>query len=459
LLKKRLYIALSILICCLSSTVLRAQVTFTLTEALITGQGDQAQNQIPSGKFNGFVLGGDIWVKANSSTIPVTSGTSGTSLPLNVARIKVHSITGINIGTINPEITLSTVDQSVASGGITLGGDLFMNYRLVIAGTAWQAGTYNVGLTFSATNTFSRYYTVIVDPYLTMTSNVAATTSINVNSLADFRTNGISSTQTFTYRTSVPTDVTLRAGPNPITFSTTFPKIGDPTLVASAVSAVLTGTAAGSEINLSTSNQPLSVSSGVPVSTTNSSTFTNTLKVSSASLKSNFIQAGTYTYPLTYTISKTSAAQPATLPERTMATTVSIVVPRILEALIPSTGINLNFSNPTHYRDGVTASMPSPITLSSTIPYNVTVRAASNFTLNGNTIPAGVMIVEGASGQTGVNSLTLSTTAQNLISSSAPVIDRAVNLQYRIPSTQTSNLLNKTAGQYAADVIFTITAP
>lgn len=142
-----------------------------------------------------------------------------------------------------------------------------------------------------------------------------------------------------------------------------------------------------------------------------------------------------------------------------MATTATIVVPRLFEAVVPATVINLNFSTPSNYVSGVTAAMPSPITLSSTIPYNVTVRAATDFTLSASTIPAGVMILEGISTQTGVNPLTLSTAAQTLISTSAPVIDRSVYLQFRIPGTQTSNLLNKTAGQYSADVVFTLTAP
>ncbi|MCX2481187.1 hypothetical protein OQY15_18930 [Pedobacter sp. MC2016-15] len=431
-----------------------------MTEANITSQADQVQNGVASGRFNGFVLGGDIWVKANSSTIPVTSGTAGSALPLNIARIKLGSISGINLGTINPEITLSTVDQSIASGGVTLGGNMFINYRLVIAGTAWQAGSYNVGLTFSASDATSRFYSVIVPAYLTQTSTVASTTALNVTSLADFRTNGVTATQTFSYNTSVPVDISLRAGPT-ISFSTTFPKITDPTLVASAVTATLSGTsAAGPQINLSTSNQALSTSSGIPVPVNNTSgTLTNTLRVTPASLQANFIQAGTYTYPLTYTIAKTAAAQPASLASLTMASTATVNVPRLFEANIPATGVNLNFSTPANYTSGVTVAAPAPITISSTIPYNVTVRASSNFTLNATTIPAGVMIIEGASGQTGVSSITLSTTAQTLISSSAPVLDRAVNLQYRIPSTQTSNLLNKAAGQYAADVLFTITAP
>jgi hypothetical protein len=464
LLKKRLHTALSIFLCCFCGSGLRAQVTFNLTESIITNRTDQSQLNVPSGRFSGFQLTGswEIWVKANTSTIPMTTGTAGTSLPLNVARLKLNRIASLSLGAAKPEITLSTVDQSIAQAVLLAGaGDMFLDYRLVVAGTAWQAGTYSTTMSFIPCDPFNRHYTVVVDPYITKTTSVATTATLTVASLADFRTNGISTTQTLAYNTSVPTDISLRVGPGAISFNAnSFPNLGTPTLVPSALSSALTGTYAGSQINLTTSDQALSTSSGIPVQINNlSGTFTNTLKVTPANLKANFVQAGNYVYPLQYTISKTTAAQPAILTAQTMATTATIVVPRLFEAIIPSTGVNLSFTAPSHYTSGVTVVAPAPIAISSTIPYNVTVRASSDFTLGAGTIPASVLTIEGASGQTGVNSVALTTTAQTLISSSAPIIDRAVNLQYRIPNTQTSNLLNKTAGQYAADVIFTVTAP
>jgi hypothetical protein len=443
---------------------LRAQVTFNLTEAAITAQADMAQTNVASGNFNGFTINGswEIWVKSNTTTIPVTSGTAGTFLPLNIARVKLNRVVGIALGFAKPEITLSTTDQSIAQAFLLASsGAMFIDYRLIVAGTAWQAGTYSTTMSFIPCDATVRHYTVVVDPYITVSSAVASTVALTVSSLADFRTNGISAAQTFAYRTSVPTDISLKVGPNPIAFSNNgFPQGANPTLIAPALSAVMTGSLAAAQINLSTSNQRISVSSGVPVQTTNSSgTITNTLKVTPASLKANFVQAGTYTYPLTYTISKTTAAQPATLAEKTMVTTATINVPRLFEAIIPATGVNLNFSATGDYTAGVTVAAPSPINISSTTPYNVTVRASSDFTLGGNTIPASVMTIEGIPGQTGVTPVTLSTTAQTLISSSAPIIDRPVYLQYKIPNTQTPNLLNKTSGQYSADVIYTVTAP
>jgi hypothetical protein len=451
------------LLCCLFSTVLRAQVTFTLTEAIITSQTDQALTNVASGQFSGFGLGGgDIWVKANTATIPVTSGTAGSSLPLNAARIKLNRIVGLNLGSSKPEITLSTVDQSIANAVVlSLGGAMFIDYRLVIANTAWQSGSYNVNLSFSASDATSRYISVVVPAYLTKTSNVAAAANLTVASLADFRTNGISINQTFSYNTSVPTDVSLKVGPGSLSFNAnSLPNLGTPTLVPSALSSVLSGTYAGSQISLSTNDQTISTTSGIPVQPGNTSgTLTNTLKVTPANLRANFLQAGSYVYPLTYTIAKTIASSPSTLTSQTMSTTATIVVPRLFEANVPSSAVNLNFSTPSNYQQGVTAPMPLPISLSSTIPYNVTVRAETNFTLNTSTIPAAAVIVEGISTQSGVNPITLSTSAQTLISPSAPVIDRSVYLQFRIPNTQTSNLLNKAAGQYSANVIFTITAP
>lgn len=129
------------------------------------------------------------------------------------------------------------------------------------------------------------------------------------------------------------------------------------------------------------------------------------------------------------------------------------------ELTIPASTINLSFTTAAAYNQGVTAVMSSPITVSSTVPYSVTVKTSGNFISGANSIPAGVMIVEGIPTQTGIAAVTLSTTAQNLFTSADPVIDRAINLQFRIPNTQTVNLLNKPAGTYNATVTFTIVAP
>ncbi|PIH00828.1 hypothetical protein CS542_03415 [Pedobacter sp. IW39] len=58
-------------------------------------------------------------------------------------------------------------------------------------------------------------------------------------------------------------------------------------------------------------------------------------------------------------------------------------------------------------------------------------------------------------GQTGIRQL-YSASPQTIITSANPTIDRLLNLQYRIPSAQTSNLLNKTAGSYNTTITYTI---
>lgn len=456
--RKKLYIALNIILSCSAALGTRAQVTVTIPAANITGQTDYSVIGT-NGTANAAVFS-SITVSSTTASLPATTSGTASPLPLTPIYIQGNTVASLALGS-TTEVNLSTSPLSIAYAAIALSGAFTVKYRMAIATTAWLAGTYSTNLTFTNVAPVAQSLTIVVPAILTLGTPVATTSSLAVSSLAAFRTGGgVSVANTFNYQATVPTMITLKASGTPFTFTTTQLYNSTPVADANKLSATLSGTnGSGSPINLSTTDQAISIAS-IPVVVTNTTgTLTSTLSISAANLKSSFAQAGTYTLPLVYTIAKTSAAYPPTLAAATMNTSVQLTIPKILELTIPATTVSLNFTTAAAYRLGLTAVASNPITLSSTVPYSVTVTGNGNFTSGSNTIPIGVMIVEGAAGQTGVVSLPLTNASQSLISAANPVIDRAVNLQFRIPSAQTPNLLNKPAGTYSTSITFTIVAP
>lgn len=448
------------MLCCFAVAGSYAQVIVTIPAVNITGQSDYTFTG-SNGTASLLVLGGTIKIQSTTANFPAT--TTGTSAPLalNVVNPKVNSINGLNLLGSASEVILSQTPQAIFTAPVlTTGGALTVNYRIGIAGTAWLAGTYKTPVTFTNVSPATQDLSIVVPALLTLNTAVATPTTLTVNTLSAFRTGGgVSATNTFDYFSTVPTDVSLNSTSSTFSFSTTQLFNSTPVVPVGKLTSLLSGAYAGPAINLSTTAQAISASSSVPVVVTNKNSLSNTLSVSATDLKANFMQAGTYTLPIVYTIAKKSSAYPLTLASITTNSSVQVTVAKMSELTIPVSTVNLSFTTATAYNQGVTTAMPNPITVSSTVPYGVTVKTSGNFISGANSIPASVMIVEGTATQTGISPVTLSTTAQSLFSSADPVIDRAINLQFRVPNTQTPNLLNKPAGTYNATVTFTIVAP
>ena len=136
------------------------------------------------------------------------------------------------------------------------------------------------------------------------------------------------------------------------------------------------------------------------------------------------------------------------------------MVSDLSEIIANQSTVNLTFSTASHYQNGVNQDMPAHLKLSKTTPYNVYVRATSaNFASGVNSVPLNVMRIGPMPGQTGMQTVTLSATAQQLINGADPVIDRSLNIRYSIPASETSKLLNKPAGTYTTNIIFSFVAP
>lgn len=461
MLKKKLHTALSILICCFTAIGTHAQIAVTIPANNITGQLDYTLSAAASGTAGTLGLGGTIKVSSTTANIPATTSGTSSPLPLSVVYIKAISIGGVSLLGSTTEVNLTQVAQTTYATVLGLGGGAFAaDYRMAIAGNAWLAGIYTTPITFTNVTPASPTLAITVPGFITLNTVVTNPTTMTVNALSAFRSGGgASATNTFDYYSTVPTDITLKSTGSTFSFSTTQLFNSTPVVASAQLSSLLSGPYAGSAVNLSTTDQAISTATSVPVVVTNKNSFTNTLSISAANLKSSFAQAGTYTLPIVYTIAKKSSAYPLTLTSGTMNSSVQVTVTKMSELTIPASTVNLSFNSAAAYSQGLTAVMPNPITVSSTVPYNVTVRTSGNFISGANSIPAGVVTVEGIPSQTGITPVQLSTTATALFTGANPEIDRALNLQFRVPASQTTNLLNKPAGTYNATVTFTIVAP
>lgn len=457
MLKKKLYTALSILICCLSAKGTHAQVNLTLLESNISSQSDQTLSKTPSG---GIVASlGGISAKSSNASFSAIAGSTGT-VALGKVYLQAVQIGAITISTGNPLVQLSQTSTSIFSGAGLL-GTVLLDYKVIIAGNFWTAGTYTTPLELTGgVIPGTQALNLTVPDFITMSTNAPATTTMTT-ALSSYRTGGgISATNAFTYYTTLPTLIKLKSGSSNFSFSTTTPKIADPINSASLLSAILTlpASSIGSAITLSTTDQQITSNTGVAITANNLSSATAALSISPAILKANFMQAGTYTLPITYTLSKTATAFNSAK-TATTTSSVQVIVPRLLEMVVSTSDILFNINTTNFYTNGITTAMPA-IVLSSTVPYNVSVKASGDFTSAASaTIPVGTMTIEGISTETGVSSTILSNASQTLISGAAPVIDRNLQLQCRISAAQAANLLNKAAGVYQNTITFTCTAP
>lgn len=436
-----------------------------LPEANISGQTNYVVN-LNSGASPALSLLSAVNVKAASTTLTPTPATlPALALAPNLIGMKVTSIGGVNVLSGANPIILSSVSQNIYFVAVgLLSGIMLVDYTVSPAGVAWAAGSYATTLTFTGSIAPpTPTLTLNVPAYITLNTLVPATTTLNVNSFAIFRSvAGVSAVSGNDYFTTVPTLLSLKAGSSTFAFTTTQPYNQLPaTNSVNLMGAVLSGTYAGSAISLSASDQLLTAATGIPVILTNKSVLSSTLSISGANLKSNFVQAGTYTVPVVYTVSKTASSFPATLPSQTMNSSVQVNVSNLMELIVQDPSVTLTVNTTANYQQGVTTTKPNHVKVSSTVPYNVTVKASSSVlsSSGGVQIPVGVITIEGMTGQTGVTPIVLSASPQAIITSADPAIDRLLNLQYRIPSTQTSNLLNKTAGSYNTTVTYTIVAP
>jgi len=467
LLKKKLYTALSLLACCLTVFSVKGQANannaITVAEANITAQSDViSEDQVIAVVL---LAGGKLTVKSTSSVF--SHNLAGQpSLSLGTLRIKGKNI-GSTALSAQTEVPLSPLEQTIGTGGAVL-ATISVDYRVPTGGTIWLAGTYTANVNYNVAN-FTPFY-MTVPAYITATSVVPASAPITINSFGQFRSVAGASSNNISlgYNTTVPTVIDLKAKTSStFTFTPGFTSSLTFTPVSSSVlKATLSDPTGpvGSPITLSTTDKSLTPPAGLPVILTNKRPSLNTVfNIAGADLLANFVNAGIYKLPVTYTIAKTPAFNIAAT-SKTMDSSVDVTVANMMDISLPTTTIALNFTSQSNYSSGVTAAVTDQVMLSSTVPYNITVKAGTSAFVNASdataTIPLNVMTIEGMSGQSGITPIQLSTSPQTIITNGNPVIDRKLNLQYRIPSAKVlSAIFGKSPGNYNATIIYTIVAP
>lgn len=452
----------------LCSISVQAQITVSLPEANITTRTDY-QASITLGQFNSLItVLPNISIKSNNSTLNNTLGGVGPA-PLNLAHFKLSSIGGISVLGSSTERALSNSNQSLYVAVASLAsGAVLSNLRITTSSFTWVAGTYSTEIALTAPGLLggnamsppNQNFSITAPAFITP-QNTAGTTSIPVNNLSFYRTPaGISGNKVFTITNTVPYMPGLQTGNSNFSFSTTLPYNSLPVTPVSSVSATLTAVPTATPITLSTTAQGLTPVAGLAVPTNNSQTLNYAFSIDATKLKAGFLQAGTYSLPITYTWNKPTTTYPAGALQAQGVGSLEVVVSDLSEIIANQSTVNLAFSTASHYQNGANQDMPAHLKLSKTTPYNVYVRATSaNFASGVNSVPLNVMRIGPMPGQTGMQTVTLSATAQQLINGANPVIDRSLNIRYSIPASETSKLLNKPAGTYTTNIIFSFVAP
>lgn len=448
----------------------RAQVTINLPQANIQGRTDYIES-FTGGQYSFTLLAllPTISTRAINSTSFVST-TGGGTVPLNVTHLKLEKINNLSLLGSSNDVTLSTTDQVLVSSLATVSvaaGPVILNSRFVTANQTWIAGIYKTTLSLTASGILggsitppSQDFSISVPGFISPPASIG-TTSILINDLSYYRAaNGISSNSVIPLSTTVPYIPSIKTGNTQFSFSTSSAYNALPVIPVSTVNTTLTGIANATSGALSTTDQSLTNTSGIAVPTNNNQSLTYSYRIGASQLKTNFVQAGTYTVPLTYSWNKLSSAYPSGSLQAQANGSLSVVVSDLGEIVANQQTVNLAFATANDYKNGVNLNMPAHLKVSKTTPYNLYVRATStNFASGGNSIPLNVLRIGPMAGQGGMNTITLSTTAQQLIQNADPVIDRNLNILYSIPASATSMLLNKPPGAYSANIIFSFVAP
>ena len=462
LLKKKLYTLLSLIYSLMLTSTAIAQVTINLPESSIRTQSDYTAEAIGGPSLNGLLsLVPNINIKSNLANFPISSGaTSIPAVPLSRFFVKIYSIgTLILLGSSVEQFPSNTEAKSIYGGLASVSpGPIKSNYRVQVGGYAWHAGTFSNTIVFSlagllgSIGTPNQLINIVVPPFITM-ETTSADIALNVNTLDQFRSTGVTANGNLNYFTTVNTNIRLKSTAANFSFNKTYPNLPVPVNVSTLLNVKIPTFTA---VNPNTADQNVATNVVVPIGNKNLNAPAYT--ITAANLKTNFIQAGIYTLPITYSI------PPVTTNESTTASVsgnATVNVASMSELIISQPAVKLIFGSANDYKNGVSVTMTNHLRVSSTVPYDITVKAsgATLTSTSGNTLPVNLIRIEGASGQSGITPIILSATAQKLMNASAPAIDRLLSIKYSIPSAQAAQLLNKAGGDYTTTVTYTIVAP
>jgi hypothetical protein len=170
-----------------------------------------------------------------------------------------------------------------------------------------------------------------------------------------------------------------------------------------------------------------------------------------------FVQAGSYTVPLTLITADASASP--TVPTQTTTTTLTVNVADMQSFSVNDGVTALNFSTTSNYANGISQDQPNHLTVSSTSPWSLSVRAATSTLSNGSaTLPVSYVTVGNTSGQSILSSVVLSAAAQPLASGQPPAIGKTVGVNYSVSAANAGQLKGLASGTYTATITYTLSA-
>lgn len=190
------------------------------------------------------------------------------------------------------------------------------------------------------------------------------------------------------------------------------------------------------------------------VKTGNRNNFISQLSISAADLKSNFFEAGTYTFQLNFDAKSTDNSI-----SRLQNTDVTLRVLPLSEITLPNTGqtVDFNFNTSAQYANGQSKVVPKQIKLSNNESFELYVKSDDNYFKKGGVqTPINSNIL-----QIGINGsalMPLSTTAKQIISGGNPVLDKELDIKYEIPSAGAQTLVGYDKATYTINVIYSFIA-
>lgn len=353
-------------------------------------------------------------------------------------------------------ITLTTSPQTIFTTALGFGGTTTLTFQVPMPGHAWAAGNYTTSLIYSmagGTVTNPGLLTITIPAFMTVPAALP-TFTLNVNNLTYYASSTVSASAPMAISASVPYQIAVKANNSSLSYSNTLGMSTPSNLTLSNVSASLNG---GTSVALSGTSQNLN-STPVAVSAGNNQTSTIAFSIAPAALVSQFVQAGTYTVPLTFTTSNPGAlaANQAT------TSTLTVNVADMQSFVVNNATTTLTLAATSDYAGGVSSSLPNHLTVSSTTPWNVSVRVSGTPSNGTTSLPAGLVSVGNTSGQSILTSRTLTITDQTLTTTSqAAAIAKTVGVLYSISAANAASLISKATKAndvYSATVTYTLSA-
>lgn len=190
------------------------------------------------------------------------------------------------------------------------------------------------------------------------------------------------------------------------------------------------------------------------VKTGNRNNFVPQISVSATDFKTNFFEAGTYTFQLNFDAKSTDNSI-----SRLQNTDVTLKVLPLSEITIPNTGqtVDFNFNTSAQYASGQSKVVPKQLKLSNNESFELYVKSDENYfkkagvqtPINSNILQIGI---------NGSSLMPLSTTAQKIITGGTPVLDQELDIKYEIPPAGAQTLVGYDKATYTINVIYSFIA-